>query len=159
MFNVLTITSGEDIGKLFVQVFIFQTTQTFCLEFTFWFPTFCWLCWHCFLVVDCQRGDITCTYQASYRAEYDDVVKRLANNQVQVLDSRPVHVFAKGHLPGAINIPFAPELLNGSVTEMKSVEELKKGKLPVSWLLSFNNQYIMILQYSSIQSYPLVSSE
>jgi len=37
----------------------------------------------------------------------DDLVARLRNNLVTVLDVRPEDDFALGHLPGAVNIPLA----------------------------------------------------
>jgi rhodanese-related sulfurtransferase len=37
----------------------------------------------------------------------DDLVTRLRDNLVTLLDVRPQDEFALGHLPGALNIPFA----------------------------------------------------
>lgn len=73
-----------------------------------------------------ERGDIVCEYQSSLRTEYDKFVEKMNAGEVQVLDSRPIEVYEAGHVPGAINIPFADKLLNADKTTMKSVEELKK---------------------------------
>ena len=55
----------------------------------------------------------------------DDLVERLREDLVTVLDVRPEDEFALGHLPGALNIPFA-EL-------EQRLSELPKGREVIAY--------------------------
>ena len=79
-------------------------------------------------ILSFQAGNIVCQYQASLRTEFDKMAEKVKSKSVQILDSRAADIYAAGHVPGAVNIPFADKLLNADKTAMKSVDELKKGK-------------------------------
>jgi len=84
-----------------------------------------------------KKGNWVATAErSSILATSDDIKKAIKSHKVQLIDSRPVsqymgtykksYVFAKGHIPGAINLP--NELITGPNGKAKftSANEIKK---------------------------------
>jgi len=107
-------------------------------------------------ITNTKKGNwVATTERNSILATSEDVKKALNNDKVQLIDTRPVsqyigtykksYVFAKGHIPGAINMP--TELITGPNGKAKftSTADIKK----ISKLLNIDDNKNIITYCNS----------